>query len=92
MVHANFFIKIDKMRSWIASRKDAISITVDFSLRAAPTYPSLLIESVLFFPSLTPGVREGKKRVFVDCFFVVGFSPRRLKTAGYRNVTPSGLE
>ena len=43
-------------------RKDAISITVDFSLRAATAYPASLIESFLFFPSLTPGVREGKKR------------------------------
>ena len=53
---------------------DAISITVDFSLRAVKRARIFLIESVLFFPSLTPGVREGKKRVFIDfCFVVVSF-------------------
>ena len=35
---------------------------------------------------------EGKKRVFVDFLFCCRHVPRSLKTAGYRNVTPSGLE
>ena len=81
------------MKSWNVHRvrKDAISITVDFSLRAATAYPASLIESFLFFPSLTPGVREGKKRVFFDCLFCCRLFLRRLKTAGYRNVTPFGV-
>ena len=69
---------------------DAISITVDFSLRAAK--PTPLPYRVSPFLSLPHAWREGGKEKGICRFFVLlsSFS-RRLKTAGYRNVTPSGL-
>ena len=69
---------------------DAISITVDFSLRAAkPTPPPYRVRPFRSFPHAR---REGGNEKGVCRYFVLlsSFS-RRLKTAGYRNVTPSGL-
>ena len=58
-----------KAGTLIASRRDAISITVDFSLRAAQYIWNPLIESVSFFSRPAPAA-QGEKKGYLSIFIL----------------------
>ena len=73
------------------SCRDAISITVDFSLRTTKRFLKVfLIESTSFSSPQRPKALGGRKRVFVDDLLCWDFPPA-VETVGYRDVAPSGL-